>query len=279
MKWLKLGNFSLFYYFVGNVFYFALAIYVQLSNILYVVDYGMFILSNVFIFIGSLLDLSYPSNDYEDTSMRKEEFERVKELVVEQKKEDEKLLEEIHIEKNPEVAEVTQDISLDEEIKKTPHKFLFFILSPEKVFMDPFAYLFSLLGTLVFYFVYAKRNFFGGEASSSQINNYAHLIGIAVCIFVFFAILFSLSQVKAVLLTVLSKINPTFFFKMFFFRYLTTAKSQQKSPSKRKEKRLNHLYLEAKEKILEDKKITQKEKELFLMIENIHKNILGLKKE
>lgn len=275
----KARKFLFIYYFVGNVFYFALAIYVQLSNILYVVDYGMFILSNVFIFIGSLLDLSYPSNDYEDTFMRKEEFERVKELVVEQKKEDEKLLEEIHIEKNPEVAEVTQDISLDEEIKKTPHKFLFFVLSPEKVFMDPFAYLFSLLGTLVFYFVYAKRNFFGGEASSSQINNYAHLIGIAICIFVFFAILFSLSQVKAVLLTVLSKINPTFFFKMLFFRYLTTAKSQQKSPSKRKEKRLNHLYLEAKEKILEDKKIAQKEKELFLMIENIHKNILGLKTE
>ena len=66
---------------------------------------------------------------------------------------------------------------------------------------------------------------------------------------------------------------------MFFFRYLTTAQSQQKSPNKRKEKRLNNLYLEAKEKILEDKKITQKEKELFLMIENIHKNVLGLKTE
>lgn len=251
----------------------------QLSNILYIVDYGMLILSNVLIFIGSLLDLSYPSNDYEDTSMKKEEFERVKELVAGKKKEDEKLLEEIHIEKNPEVAEVAQNISLDEEIKKTPHKFLFFILSPEKNFKDPFAYLLSLLGTVIFYFVYAKRYFFGGGASSNQIDNYAHLIGIAVCIFVFFAILFSLSQVKAVLLTALSKINPSFFFKMFFFRYLTAAKSQQKSPSKRKEKRLNNLYLEAKEKILENKKVTEKEKELFLKIENIHKNILGLKTE
>ena len=275
----KARRFLFIYYFVGNIFFFALAIYVQLSNILYAVDYGMFILSNVLIFIGSLLDLSYPSNDYEDTSMKKEEFERVKELVAGKKKEDEKLLEEIHIEKNPEVAEVAQDISLDEEIKKTPHKFLFFILSPEKNFKDPFAYLLSLLGTVIFYFVYAKHSFFGGDASSSQIDSYAHLIGIAVCIFVSFAILFSLSQVKAVLLTVLSKINPTFYFKMFFFRYLTTAQSQQKSPNKRKEKRLNNLYLEAKEKILEDKKITQKEKELFLMIENIHKNVLGLKTE
>ena len=275
----KARKFLFIYYFVGNVFYFALAIYVQLSNILYVVDYGMLTLSNVLIFIGSLLDLSYPSNDYEDTSMKKEEFERVKELVVGKKKEDEKLLEEIHIEKNTEVAEATQDISLDEEIKKTPHKFLFFILFPEKNFKDPFAYLLSLLGTVIFYFVYAKRYFFGGNASSSQIDSYAHLIGIAVCIFVFFAILFSLSQVKAVLMTVLSKISPSFFFKMFFFRYLTTAKSQQKSPSKRKEKRLNNLYLEAKEKILEDKKVTEKEKELFLKIENIHKNILGLKTE
>lgn len=275
----KARRFLFIYYFVGNIFIFALAIYVQLSNIPYVVDYGMFILSTILIFIGSLLDFSHPSNDYEDTSMRKEDFERVQGLVVEQKKEDEKLLEEIHIEKNPEAAEAAQNISLDEEIKKTPHKFLFFILSPEKVFMDPFAYLFSLLGTLVFYFVYAKRNFFGGEASSSQIDNYAHLIGIAVCICVVFIILFSLSQVKAVLLTALSKINPTFYSKMFFFRYLTTAKSQQKSPSKRKEKRLNNLYLEAKEKILEDKKVAQKEKELFLKIENIHKNILGLKTE